>query len=37
MIHLIGELWPFLLAALAVGLVTGWLTGGPPPREEAGR
>lgn len=26
LLYLLGFYWPFLLAALAIGLVTGWLS-----------
>lgn len=29
------ELWPYLLAALGIGLVTGWLSGCGPARRAA--
>ena len=29
MLFLAYELWPYLAGALAIGVVTGWLTGGP--------
>ncbi len=28
--YLISELWPFMIAALAIGILTGWLAVSPP-------
>ncbi|WP_281502808.1 hypothetical protein [Ancylobacter crimeensis] len=35
MFFLAYELWPYLLAALAIGLVTGWRSGCSPARQAA--